>query len=92
MEERSIADLQRVDAAHHIHPFSNLKSAKSDISQIIERAEGCYIWDVHGNRYLDGMAGICNVQIGYGRIEMADAAESVNEFETEWPEYLTNFG
>ncbi len=41
---------------------------------IIERGEGCYVWDNHGNRYLDGLAGLYTTQAGYGRLELAKAA------------------
>lgn len=41
---------------------------------IIERGEGCYVWDSAGRRYLDGLAGLFTVQAGHGRTELADAA------------------
>ena len=41
---------------------------------IIERGEGCYVWDSHGERYLDGLAGLFTVQVGHGREELAEAA------------------
>lgn len=53
--------------------FSNL-SRGVDGLPIIERGEGCYIWDDQGNRYLDGLAGLYTTQIGYGRAELARAA------------------
>jgi putrescine aminotransferase len=62
------------DAAHHLHPFSNHRTLAQDGSRIIVRGEGCYIWDSEGARILDGMAGLWNVNIGYGRKELADAA------------------
>lgn len=41
---------------------------------VIERGDGCYIWDVEGRRYLDGLAGLFVVQAGHGRAELAEAA------------------
>lgn len=41
---------------------------------IITRGEGCYVWDEHGNRYLDGLSGLFTVQAGHGRRELAEAA------------------
>jgi adenosylmethionine-8-amino-7-oxononanoate aminotransferase len=41
---------------------------------IIDRGEGCYLWDINGKRYFDGLSGLFTVQIGYGREEMAEAA------------------
>ncbi len=41
---------------------------------IITRGDGAYIYDVHGKRYLDGLAGLFTVQVGHGRAELANAA------------------
>lgn len=40
---------------------------------MITRADGVYIWDLEGNRIVDGMAGLWCVNVGYGRREIADA-------------------
>jgi adenosylmethionine-8-amino-7-oxononanoate aminotransferase len=40
---------------------------------LIERANGCFVWDSDGNRYLDAMAGLWCVNVGYGRKNIADA-------------------
>ena len=41
---------------------------------VIERGEGCYIWDTNGKRYLDALSGLFVVQAGHGREELAQAA------------------
>ncbi len=47
---------------------------KSDVP-IIVRGDGCYLEDVNGKRYLDALAGLFCVQIGYGfGEEMGEAA------------------
>ena len=53
--------------------FSSLGESV-DGMPIIERGDGCYVWDNHGNRYLDGLAGLYTTQVGYGRPELAAAA------------------
>lgn len=53
--------------------FSSL-GRSVDGMPIIERGEGCYVWDNLGNRYLDGLAGLYTTQAGYGRTELAAAA------------------
>src|SRR5262245_20043054 len=40
---------------------------------ILEHAEGVHVWDTDGNRYVDAVAGLGVVNIGYGRKEVADA-------------------
>ena len=54
---------------------------------IIVRGEGCYVWDDHGNRYLDGLSALFCVNSGHGRAELGDAmAAQVREldFITVW--------
>ena len=68
------ADLQRLDAAHHMHPFSTQTDLASDGVRVIKRGEGVWLTDSEGHRILDGMAGLWCVNIGYGRRELADVA------------------
>ena len=39
----------------------------------IVRADGCWVYDSEGRRYLDAMAGLWCVNVGYGRREIVDA-------------------
>ena len=41
---------------------------------VIVRGEGHRIWDDHGKEYIDGLAGLFVVQVGHGRVELAEAA------------------
>lgn len=68
------AELQALDAAHHMHPFTHGSELAEKGARIITRADGCWLTDSDGNRILDGMAGLWCVNIGYGRSELADAA------------------
>lgn len=68
------AELQALDAAHHMHPFSANQTVADRGARVITRAEGVYLTDSDGNRILDGMAGLWCVNLGYGRTEMADVA------------------
>jgi adenosylmethionine-8-amino-7-oxononanoate aminotransferase len=54
---------------------------------IIVRGEGCYVYDDHGNRYLDGLSALFCVNAGHGRTELGEAAaRQVEEldFYTLW--------
>ncbi|MGH6889933.1 MAG: aminotransferase [Rhizomicrobium sp.] len=64
---------QALDAAHHIHPFSDAAALVREGTRVITRADGIYLWDSEGNRIIDGMAGLWCVQVGYGNRELADA-------------------
>jgi putrescine---pyruvate transaminase len=73
-QNHSLKRLQQIDAAHHLHPFTDHKVLRELGSRIIARADGPYIYDSEGNEILDGMAGLWCVNIGYGREELAHAA------------------
>ena len=82
------AELQRADAAHHMHPFTHGQGLNDRGARVITRAEGCWLNDSEGNRILDAMAGLWCVNIGYGRRELAQAAARQME---ELPYYNTFF-
>lgn len=46
----------------------------SPTNLIVTKADGAWVTDVNGNRYLDGMSGLWCVNVGYGRKELAKAA------------------
>ncbi len=68
------AELQAIDAAHHMHPFTANGALGQKGARIITRAEGVRLTDSDGTELIDGMAGLWCVNIGYGRTELADAA------------------
>jgi putrescine aminotransferase len=65
--------LQALDASHHLHPFTDHGALRKEGSRVIVKGEGVWLTDSDGNRIMDGMAGLWNVQIGHGRTEIADA-------------------
>ena len=72
--QRDLADLQQSDRDHHFHPFTDFKALGERGTRVIVRGEGVYVWDHAGNKLLDGMSGLWNVNVGYGRRELIDAA------------------
>ncbi len=68
------AELQRLDAAHHFHPFTDKAALAKKGARVILRGEGCWLTDSEGHRILDGMAGLWCVNIGYGRKELGEVA------------------
>lgn len=55
------------------HPFANMADVK-DNPFIVDRAEGVWIYDRAGKRYLDGTAGLWYCNVGHGRAEIVEAA------------------
>jgi putrescine---pyruvate transaminase len=82
------AELQALDAAHHMHPFTTNNELAEKGARVITRAKGIYLTDSEGNEILDAMAGLWCVNLGYGRPEMGQvAARQMNEL----PYYNTFF-
>jgi putrescine---pyruvate transaminase len=69
------AELQALDAAHHMHPFTENGALAKKGVRIMVRGEGVWIIDSEGHRILDGMAGLWCVTLGYGRTELGDVAK-----------------
>ncbi|CAN7231509.1 aspartate aminotransferase family protein [Neorhizobium sp. LjRoot104] len=84
-----LSNLAAIDAAHHLHPFSDMKQLNAKGARIIQRAEGVHIFDSTGKKYLDAFAGLWCVNVGYGRKSIADAAYAQMQ---ELPYYNTFFG
>ena len=65
--------LWRMDRDHNVHPWTDFATFKEEGSEIMAEAEGVYVYNAEGERYLDGIGGLWCVNIGYGREEMAQA-------------------
>ncbi len=76
LRNTSTDDLRALDAAHHLHPFTDHGALKLQERRVIVRAEGVWLWDSDGNRILDGMAGLWCCNIGHGRPEIAAAVQA----------------
>ena len=68
------AELQAIDAAHHLHPFTHSNQLAEKGVRVITAAKGVWLKDSEGEEILDAMAGLWCVNVGYGRDELADAA------------------
>lgn len=63
------------DIAHMLHPVTNLHQHLQTGPLIFVRGQGARLWDSDGKEYLDGFAGLWNVNVGYGRRELAEVAQ-----------------
>jgi adenosylmethionine-8-amino-7-oxononanoate aminotransferase len=82
------ADLQALARRHLWMHFTRMGGYGPDAEiPIIVRGDGCYVYDEHGRRYLDGLSALFCVNSGHGRGELADAAAAqIREldFFTNW--------
>lgn len=62
------------DLAHHFHPVTNLYRHPQVGPIILVEGKGSRVKDTQGKWYIDGFAGLWNVNVGHGRTELADVA------------------
>ena len=60
------------DHEHMIHPLHHTAGHAS--GRVWVKGEGSYLTDADGNRFIDGLSGLWNVNAGHGRAELAEAA------------------
>jgi adenosylmethionine-8-amino-7-oxononanoate aminotransferase len=81
-------DLQKLAKEHLWMHFTRMGGYATEDVPIIVRGEGCYLEDANGKRYLDALAGLFSVNIGYSfGEEIGQAAlEQMRElpFYTNW--------
>ena len=65
----------RQEARRHLLPhFTRGDAWQGESLLVIERGEGCYVWDTEGDEYLDALAGLFCTNIGHGRSDLTAAA------------------
>jgi len=80
-------DLQQQAKQHLWMHFTRMGSYAEHEVPVIVRGEGCYVYDEHGKRHLDGLSALYCVNVGHGRAELAQAAAAQMQelaFYTNW--------
>jgi adenosylmethionine-8-amino-7-oxononanoate aminotransferase len=84
----AVTDLERMAREHLWLHFTQMGAYADGGVPVIVRGDGCYLEDLHGRRYLDALAGLFAVQIGYSYGEEVGQAalEQMRElpFYTNW--------
>jgi adenosylmethionine-8-amino-7-oxononanoate aminotransferase len=81
------SSLQELAKRHLWMHFTRMSAYTDAEVPILVRGEGCYVFDEHGKRYLDGLSALFCVNAGHGRGEIGDAmAAQAKElgFYTNW--------
>ena len=67
-------DFAEIDRRYSFHPFTALADhEKHGPAVVMVGGDGVWLEDSTGRRYVDGMAGLWCVNVGYGRPEIAEA-------------------
>ncbi|MFN3267036.1 MAG: aspartate aminotransferase family protein [Deinococcales bacterium] len=68
--------LLALDLAHVLHPVTNLHRHAKTGALVLTKGDGIHVWDSTGKRYIDGFAGLWNINVGHGRAVLAEAAKT----------------
>ncbi len=82
-----MTDLRRDAQAHVVPHFTKGAAWNADDLIVMDRGEGCYIWDTDGNKYLDGLAGLFCTNLGHGRSDLAAVASKQMERMAFYPNW-----
>jgi adenosylmethionine-8-amino-7-oxononanoate aminotransferase len=72
MAQVSATELARADQDHLLHPLYHPSEHAEPMIWV--KGDGPVLIDVHGREFIDGLAGLWNVNAGHGRQELAEAA------------------
>lgn len=62
------------DIAYYFHPATNARRHETIGPMIIERGEGVFVYDDQGKDYIEGLAGLWSVAVGFGEERLVKAA------------------
>ena len=87
MGDMTRSELQTLDKANHLHPFTDYAAYSKTGGAVISKAEGVYVFDHDGKKILDGMSGLWCTNLGYSQPTIVEAVK--NQLETL--PYYNNF-
>ena len=62
------------DARVHMHPYTDARKLEGEGPTVMAKGEGIHVWDTNGKKYIEGMAGLWSVGIGFSEPRLVDAA------------------
>ncbi|KGB80640.1 aminotransferase [Rhodovulum sp. NI22] len=66
--------LHASDIAHSMHPYTNMRAHEEKGPMIMARGDGARVVDIDGKEYIEGLAGLWSVAVGFSETRLADAA------------------
>ncbi|MBO6814347.1 MAG: aspartate aminotransferase family protein [Rhizobiaceae bacterium] len=69
--QNSTAEMDRVA---HLHPYTNARKQEAEGPRVMVRGDGIHVYDAQGNEYIEGLAGLWSVAVGFGEKRLQKAA------------------
>ncbi|WP_299810556.1 aspartate aminotransferase family protein [uncultured Roseibium sp.] len=66
--------LEARDIAAQLHSYADARRQEETGALVIDRGEGIYVEDINGKRYIEGMAGLWSVAVGFGEKRLVETA------------------
>lgn len=76
MKKDEIQKIKNLDRSLVWHPFTQMQDYMSEDPLIIERGEGCFLFDVEGNRYIDGVSSLWVNVHGHRKKQIDEAIQN----------------
>ena len=67
------ADIEKLDREFVWHPFTQMSDWEKERNILIERGEGVYLYDIYGNKYIDGVSSLWVNVHGHNNPELNSA-------------------
>jgi 4-aminobutyrate--pyruvate transaminase len=74
MTDKPIHPLARADIATELHPYTDARLHEQTGPIVIDRGNGIYVYDSAGKEYIEAMAGLWSVAVGFNEPRLVQAA------------------
>ncbi|MGR3495518.1 aspartate aminotransferase family protein [Citreimonas sp.] len=68
--------LHASDIAHSMHPYTNMRAHEEKGPMIMSHGDGARVFDTEGKEYIEALAGLWSVAVGFSETRLADAAHA----------------
>jgi len=62
------------DARVHMHPYTDARALQQNGPTVMAKGEGVHVWDTNGKKYIEAMAGLWSVGVGFSEPRLVEAA------------------
>ncbi|WP_204112403.1 aspartate aminotransferase family protein [Shimia biformata] len=63
-----------LDKRAHLHPYTNARKLEAEGPRVMDRGDGVFVYDDQGNEYIEALAGLWSVAVGFGEDRLQKAA------------------